>query len=205
MLAQDILDRRPDLWRGRTPRQALPTGISTGLSLLDDQLLWGGWPPGSLSELLTDRPGEGFALTLPALVRLSLESRWVLLVEPPFQPFAPALAARGLRLERLVMVTAGSDRAWVTEQGLRSGACAAVLVWGGQWETTHLRRLQLAAETGGALAMLFREESAARSPSPAVLRLQVRPTPLGRELTLLKQRGGPAGARLTLPFEVSAH
>ncbi len=205
MLAQDILDRRPDLWCGRAPRQALPAGIPTGLSRLDEQLVWGGWPPGSLSEILTDRPGEGFALTLPALVRLSLESRWVLLVEPPFQPFAPALAAHGLRLERLVMVTAGPDRAWATEQGLRSGACAAVLVWGGQWETTHLRRLQLAAETGGALAILFREESAVRSPSPAVLRLQVRSTPLGRELTLLKQRGGPDGARVTLPFEVSTH
>lgn len=201
MRAQQILDQRPDLWRGRTSRHALPVGISTGVSLLDDQLVWGGWPPGSLSELLSDRPGEGFALTVPTLARLSLESRWLLLVEPPFQPFAPALAALGLRLERLVVVAAGPDRAWVAEQGLRSGACGAVLVWGGQWEMTHLRRLQLAAEAGGALAILFREEGAARSPSPALLRLQVRPSLLGCALTVLKQRGGPAGACLTLPFE----
>jgi hypothetical protein len=203
MRARQILDRRPDLWRGRTSRQALSAGLSTGVPLLDDQLIWGGWPSSSLSELLSDQPGEGFALILPTLVRLSLESRWVLLVEPPFQPFAPALAAFGLRLERLVVVKAGPERAWVAEQGLRSGTCGAVLAWGGQWETRHLRRLQLAAGTGGALMILFREEDAARSPSPAVLRLRIRPSPLGRELTVLKQRGGPAGACLTLPLRPS--
>jgi hypothetical protein len=200
MRVQQILDQRTDLWRGQASRCALPAGISTGLPSLDAQLIQGGWPPGSLSELLSDRPGEGFAILVPALARLSHQSRWLLLVEPPFQPFAPALLARGLRLERLVIVTAGADRAWVAEQGLRSSACGAVLVWGGRWETSALRRLHLAAETGGALAILFREEAATRSPSPAVLRLRIRPSPLGRELTVLKQRGGPAGALVTLPY-----
>ena len=201
MRVQQILDQRPDLWRGQASRYSLPAGIPTGIQALDAQLVWGGWPAGSLSEILSDRPGEGFALTVPALARLSLDPRWLLLVEPPFQPFAPALAAHGLCLGRLVVVTAGADRAWVAEQGLRSGACGAVLIWGGRWERGSLRRLQLAAETGGALGILFREEVAARSPSPAVLRLRIRPSPLGRELTLLKQRGGRPGALLMLPLD----
>jgi protein ImuA len=193
MRVQQILDQRPDLWRGQASRHVLPVGIPTDVPLLDARLVWGGWPPSGLIELLSDRPGEGFAIVLPALARLSREqSRWLLLAEPPFQPFAPALAARGLRLERLIVVTAGADRAWAAEQGLRSGACAAVLVWGGRWEAPALRRLHLAAETSGALAVLFREEEAARAPSPAVLRLRIRPSPRGPEPWVLKQRGGRA-------------
>jgi hypothetical protein len=198
MRLQRLLDQRPDLWQGQAPKSILPSGIPTGMDRLDAQLIWGGWPPGSLSELLSERPGVGFALTLPALARLSQESRWLLLIEPPFQPFAPALLGQGLRLERLVVATAGEDRAWVAEQGLRSGACAAVLVWGGRWEMPTLRRLHLAAETGGALAFLFRDAETARLSSPAPLRLGIRSSPHGRELTVLKQRGGQAGACLTL-------
>ncbi len=168
------------------------------MSALDAELVWGGWPSGGLSEVLSDRPGEGLAVLLPALARLSQQSRWLLLVDPPFQPFAPALAARGLDLRRLILVTAGDARAWAAEQGLRSKSCAAVLVWGGRWEGVALRRLQLAAEQGEAMAVLFRDEAAARSPSPAVLRLLIRPASSGRELHLIKQRGGPAGARVRL-------
>jgi hypothetical protein len=203
MHLQQILEQRPDLWQGRAARSVLPTGIPTGSAALDAHLIWGGWPPGSLSELLSERPGAGFALTLPALARLSQESRWLLLVEPPFHPFAPALMGQGLRLERLILVSAGDDRAWAAEQGLRSGACGAVLIWGGRWETSTLRRLHLAAEAGGALAFLFRDEGAARASSPAPLRLRIRPSPRGRELTVLKQRGGQAGACLTLTGRVS--
>lgn len=204
MNLQRLLDQRPDLWRGRAAAGRLPAGVPTGFAALDAELPWGGWPPGALSELIGERPGAGFGLAVPALARLSAEPRWLLLVEPPFHPFAPALAARGLALERLVVVSAGGQRAWAAEQGLRSGACAAVLIWGGRWDWTALRRLQLAAESGGALALLFRDQAAARAPSPAALRLRVRPSPAGREVTVLKQRGGRAGAVLSLPLDVTA-
>ena len=198
MNLQRLLDRRPDLWRGRAARQALPAGLPTGFQDLDLELPWGGWPPGSLCELLAERPGEGFGLVLPALVRLGAQARWLLLVDPPLRPFAPALAARGLALERLAVVEAGERCAWAAEQGLRSGACAAVLAWGGRWDTASLRRLQLAAASGGALAFLFREPHAARTPSPAALRLGVEPAGPGYRVTVIKQRGGPAGAVLGL-------
>ncbi|HYN79550.1 MAG TPA: translesion DNA synthesis-associated protein ImuA [Lamprocystis sp. (in: g-proteobacteria)] len=198
MSIQQILDQRPDLWRGRAARDLVPAGVPTGLAALDQELPWGGWPPGSLSELLSARAGDGFGLVLPALARLSAQSRWLLLVDPPLQPFAPALAARGLTLERLVVASAGERRAWAAEQGLRSGACAAVLLWGGRWDDTALRRLQLAAATGGALAFLFRDLAAARAPSPAPLRLQVQGSGPGCQVTILKQRGGQPGGR----FEV---
>jgi cell division inhibitor SulA len=196
---EQILERRQDLWRGRAVSPATAQGVPTGFAALDALLPWRGWPPGALSEILEGRPGAAFALVQPALIRLSLEARWLLLIAPPFVPYAPALAASGLDLSRLAVVRAGEAVAWAAEQGLRSGACSAVLAWGGRWEGSALRRLQLAAQTGGAIALLFRGEAAAREHSPAALRLRVRPSPAGWELLLLKQRGSRAGAVLDLP------
>ena len=200
MSIHQLLQRRPDLWQGRVARDLAPAGVPTGYGALDRELPWGGWPPGSLSELLVERPADGLGLLLPALARLSAEPRWLLLVDPPLCPFAPALAARGVALERLVVVSAGERAAWAGEQGLRSGAAAAVLLWGGRWDATGLRRLQLGAAAGGALAVLFREPAAARQASPAALRLAVQPLPDGARVTVLKQRGGRAGAVLTVPL-----
>ena len=140
-----LLNARHDLWRGREVSAATPAGLSTGFAALDALLPWRGWPPGALSEILNDRPGGGLALLKPALARLSAEARWLLFLDPPFIPFAPALAASGVELTRLLVV-GGGEAAWAAEQGLRSGACSAVLVWGGRWRMPALRRLQLAAE-----------------------------------------------------------
>ena len=196
MSLEQLLAGRADLWRGRAAPTATPAGVPTGYPALDLALPWRGWPPASLSEVLDPRPEGALGLVLPALARLSRGPRWLLLVDPPLPPFAPALAARGLDLTRLVAVTAGGDSAWVAEQGLNSGACSAVLIWGGDspWRGLALRRLQVAAQAGGALALLFRGEAAARDPSPAALRLQVRPTRTGLAVRILKQRGGhPTG------------
>ena len=179
---------------------AAPAGVPTGFAALDGLLPWRGWPPGALSEVLSAYPGGGFALVRPALVRLSREPRWLLLVDPPFVPYPQALVAAGMDLSRLVVLESGEESAWAAEQGLRSGACAAVLAWGDLGEMALLRRLQLAAETGRSLALLFRGREAARQHSPAALRLAVRPAAAGMEVTVLKQRGGRAGATLELAF-----
>lgn len=198
MQLEQILQQRRDLWRGSQAPAAVPPGEPTGFAALDAALAWRGWPPGALSELLCPQPGGGFSLVLPALARLSREPRWLLLVEPPFLPYAPALAAAGVDLRRALVAKAGEAAAWAAEQGLRSGACSMVLLWGGRWRGAGLRRLQLAAETGGARAMLFRGLEAARDHSPATLRLQLEHSPRGLVVTVLKQRGGRPGARLDL-------
>jgi cell division inhibitor SulA len=193
-----LLNARHDLWRGRAISAAIPAGLSTGFAALDALLPWRGWPPGALSEILNDRPGGGLALLKPALAQLSAEARWLLFLDPPFIPFAPALAASGVELTRLLVV-GGGEAAWAAEQGLRSGACSAVLIWGGRWGMATLRRLQLAAEAGGAAAFLFRGEDAASEHSPAVLRMRVRPALAGMEVMVLKLRGGRGGTKLSLP------
>jgi cell division inhibitor SulA len=199
-----LLNERHDLWRGRSVPAAIPGGISTGFTPLDEQLAWRGWPSRGLSEILNDSPGRTLALLEPVLVRLSREVRWLLFIDPPFVPFAPALAASGVELSRLLVVETGEGPAWAAEQALRSGACSAVLIWGGRWRLPDLRRLQLAAETGGAMAWLFRGEDTAGEHSPALLRLRVRPTRAGSEVVVLKQRGGRPGARVELSLRGNA-
>jgi len=197
---EQLLNGRHDLWRGREAPADVPAGLPTGFPDLDALLPWRGWPPGCVTELLDERPGGPFELLLPTMVDAAERGRWLLLVSPPFVPYAPTLVARGLDLTHMALVVPGEEVAWAAEQGLRSGACAAVLVWGGRWNDRTLRRLQLASAAGDSAAFLFRDGAAARGHSAAALRLGVRTVPGGLELTLLKLRGGRAGRRLMLPM-----
>lgn len=191
MLA-DLL-QRADIWRGRqAASRALRSTLSTGFEALDARLPGGGWPIGALTEILYPWEGVGeLQATLPALARLSQGERWVAWIDPPLIPYAPALAAHGVNLERLLWVRAREPREglWALEQSLRSGACAAVLGWPVRCDDRTLRRLQLAAEHGQALAFLYRPLETAPDTSPAALRLAVRHTQTGLELKILKCRG----------------
>jgi len=207
MSLEQLLQWRPDLWRGRGIAPAAPVGIPSRFAELDRQLPWGGWPRGALVEILSDGgPAGPFALVIPALAALSGEGRWVLLIDPPYLPYAPALAWRGVDLAQLLLLRSAQhqDAAWAAEQGLRTGACGAVLIWAGGWKPAALRRLQLAAETGGALAWLFRGARAAAEASPAALRLEVAPSPSGVTVRILKQRGGWPGPAMELSLRTAA-
>jgi len=73
-----------------------------------------------------------------------------------------------------VHIDAGAaDTHWTAEQCLRAGCCGAVLSWMPTTDYQKLRRLQLAAETGGAIGFVFRPLAAAKETSPAALRVQV--------------------------------
>jgi hypothetical protein len=116
-------------------------------------------------------------------------------------PFAPALAAAGIALDR-VAVVGGERPLWAFEQVLGSGACDAALAWVRRPKPRELRRLQLAAERGRTLGVLFRPRSAAREASPAVLRLGVTPLAAGVRVTVLKGRGADRGT-IELPWPVN--
>ncbi|AIZ32530.1 translesion DNA synthesis-associated protein ImuA [Pseudomonas parafulva] len=184
-----LLDQRR-VWRGR---QAQPRALGlqpTGHADLDARLPEGGWPPAALSELLLASPGCGeLHLLWPTLARLSGEGGRVLLVAPPFIPYAPAWQAAGVDLRWLAQVEAKPDEAlWAAEQCLRSGSCAAVLCWPERVDDRALRRLQVAAETGEALAFACRPQQAAHNPSPAALRIAIDTRPA--QWRVLKCRGG---------------
>ncbi len=191
MLAE--LLQRADLWRGRqaAPRTRHAT-LSTGFASLDTHLPNGGWPIGALTEILYPFEGVGeLQPLLPALARLSRGERWIAWVDPPLIPYGPSLAAHGICLERLLWVRTGKaqENLWALEQTLRSGTCAAVLGWSPHLNDRSLRRLQLAAEHGQVLAVLYRPLESAHEPSPAALRLSIQPTPQGWSLKVVKCRG----------------
>jgi hypothetical protein len=178
----------PAIWRGRSA--ARRSGLSTGFAALDEHLPDRGWPRTGLIEILIPRFGSGeLTLLVPALATLTraAAARWCVWVSPPLVPFAPALASRGVALER-VAVVGGERPLWAFEQTLGSGACDAVLGWVRQPKPRDLRRLQLAAERGRTLGVLFRPRRAAREASAAVLRLSVEPLATGVRITLLKGR-----------------
>jgi hypothetical protein len=189
----------PAIWRGRSA--ARRSGVSTGFAALDEHLPDRGWPRTGLIEILVSRFGSGeLTLLVPALATLTraAAARWCVWVSPPLVPFAPALASRGVVLERIAVV-GGARPLWAFEQTLGSGACDAVLGWVRRPKPRDLRRLQLAAERGRTLGVLFRPRHAAREASAAVLRLSVEPLAVGVRITLLKGRSTRRDA-LDLPW-----
>lgn len=155
-------------------------------------------------EVLTGQAGIGeVSLLLPALAHLARQGRPSAWVDPPYVPYAPALAGSGLDLHRLLVVQATAEEAlWAVEQALRSGLCGAVLAWPREAtvDDRALRRLQLAAEEGRTLGILFRSDRHAGTPSPARLRLLLEPVGQGLAVRLLKCRGrGPSGRIVVSP------
>lgn len=195
----DVL-ARGDVWRGDALASLPESTIPSGHPELDAELPGGGWPQGKLTEILVDRGGLGeMSLLLPALARLSAAGGWLALVAPPWLPYAPAWAAAGLALERLVVLQAGPHAAWCVEQLLASGGFAGVLAWPAAGiDARALRRLQVAAEGQAVFACLWRSTVAAATPSPASLRVQLAAAGGGLSVRILKRRGRPAAAPLNL-------
>lgn len=192
----------PKIWRGQSNTNAGLKTLATGIARLDQRLPGGGWPLGALTEVVCDQYGLGeLRLFIPALASICQqpqeESRWLFWLAPPFLPYAPALAAAGLDLGRILLVhprqNASVETLWAMEQALQSRSCAAVLGWAHQvTDATAKRRLQLAAEDSNALAVLLGSRSTLVQPSPAALRLMVTPGESGIDVRIAKCRGGRA-------------
>lgn len=194
VVSLDALLQQRRVWKGGADITVAPAQ-PTGHAQLDAVLPGGGWPEAALSELLLAHPGSGeLQLLWPTLARLTRARERVVLVAPPFIPFAPAWLQAGVDLRWLVLVQASEKEAlWAAEQCLRSGSCAAVLCWPQRINDRGLRRLQLAAATGESLGFACRSLREADNPSPAALRLALDAWP--RQVRVLKSRGAMPTAR----------
>lgn len=198
------LPRHPALWRGMSLADVATPSIASGFTALDAVLPGGGWPAGVLTEILPAHEGIGeLRLLGPALGRLSREQRLIAWIAPPHLPYAPALATAGIDLAHVLIVRTRSDREtlWATEQALRAAACGAVLAWPGRMQYPELRRLQLAADNGRSLAMLFRPPQTANESSPAALRIVLSADAGGLAVRIFKRRGGPLVHPVVIPAE----
>jgi len=196
------LQCHPGIWLGSELARTGYPGIVTGFTALDAELPGGGWPCGALTEILPQHEGIGELRVLgPALAQLAARGKFIAWIAPPYQPYAPALAAAGIDLAHVLIVNTArdGDTLWAAEQALRSATCGCVLAWPREPRFAQLRRLQLAAEGGRCLAILFRLAQAAREPSPAVLRIALATSADGLALSIFKRRGAPLSRPILLP------
>ncbi len=176
------------------------TNLPTGFTALDRLLYGNGWPRDGLVEILPEVHGCGeLQLLIPGLCRLmGEETRWIAWVNPPFVPYAPALNAHDIDVNRVFLVHPKNHREalWATEKILESGSCSAILVWldEQQLEEKQLRRIQTRAKEGRAWITIFRPMHAQVKSSPAELRLSLRLAETHTKdqvnLSILKRKGG---------------
>jgi hypothetical protein len=194
----ELVQNQPGLWLGSGAQEfsRIKTEAS-GWPELDRMLPGGGWPAGALSELYCPVEGIGeFSLLLPLIVRLTASGKRVVLVSPPHLPYSQALGERGVKLDKLVLLSPQSarDTLWAAEQTLRCAAVGLVVAWPRRAGDRELRHLSLAAETSGATAIVYRPAREARTFSPAALRILVQPAGTSSlQVEILKSRGGHAG------------
>lgn len=198
LFEESMVWRKGWRWRGRA---STPSGYAP----LNDQLPDSGWPKSGLSDFLITQHGIGeLRVLMPALSHLSqTEPRWLIWINPPHIPYAPALLEQGIDLTKMLVIHAQTqrDQLWAIEQCLKSSSCAAVLCWPPNMLNKDWRRLHLAAQTGKAWCVAFRPAHAARQPSPAPLRILLDHDHKGFFARVLKRPGGWTSENiyLTLP------
>ena len=200
-------------------REALPFGIAA----IDGVLPQGGLLPGALHEVMGAGPGlfqGAAAAAFAAGIMARLHARTsgtVLWVTERGDVFAPGLAAAGLHPDRVIYAEtgAGAGRVLLTmEEGLRHRGLAGVVgELAGRLSLTASRRLQLAAEASGVMALVLRRPREGKpfidEPTAAVTKWRVGPLPAGPplpwapdvpgvgrarwRLELLRSRGGRTG------------
>lgn len=105
--------------------------------------------------------------------------------------YPPAAAAWGIDLSRLVVLRAASeaDALWALDQALRCPGVGAVWARWDALEGRDFRRLQLAAEEGGAVGLLLRPATRRGHPTWADVQWLVQPL-AGKQVEDRSARGG---------------
>jgi cell division inhibitor SulA/protein ImuA len=201
-------------------------GLPSGFDALDQALPGGGWPVGAISEIFPEHEGIGeVSLVLPALAHLCRHNRAIAWVVPsaartppahasrrrettrrptaaaPRIPCAPALAAAGVDLKKLLLVEPKTpqEALWALRQIIASKAFGAVVGWLEALDAHSLRRLKIAAEDSPTAVLLFRPARLMHQASSAALKLHLAARGPALEIAILKRRGAPLPAPIRLP------
>jgi protein ImuA len=189
---------RERLWQADALVQTA-SSMASGFAVLDEQLPGGGWPTHGLTELLLAGPGIGeLRLLAKPLATLSRGTRPIMIMAPGplagVQLYPDGWSQLGVDPARLLMIHTETlaDQLWAIEQALKSAACSALLAWLPAIRPEALRRLQLAAASGGdSLAFLFRAATLRQEGTPATLRLLLESGSAARLVVHLLKRRGP--------------
>ncbi len=186
------------LWQGHSAPQ-FPVSCS-GFTILNQQLTGGGWPAHMLIEWLTDEPVCAPMTLAMATWRQQRDARSLVLLNPPHWPSAEGLWQQGIQPARVDIIQAQSaDAGWCLEQLAKADSVASILAWDtAHFETTALRRLQLACQHGNTQLFLVRSPEVRSRPSPAPVRAYLSAHTKGVSLELFKQPGAPARAAVSI-------
>lgn len=177
MKADAIASLRQKLHRPVFDRLPAGESVSTGIPALDRLLPDGGLRGGMLLELLAAGRGSG-AATLAVRMAAGFQQQRETLIVDRTQSFSPpAITRLGMSLPRTVIVRpAGeADAIWSLEQSLRCRGVGVVIGQLGRMRDVVLRRLQLAAETGGTVGILLRPADCAGQTCWADVRWRISP------------------------------
>ena len=228
----DELRERIQRLEGGAARQR--TVLPFGLQEIDRILPGGGLALGALHEVAGGGNGaiDGAAAALFAAGIAARTRGKVLWCVTRPDLFAPAIAQAGLQPDRVIYVEAGDEKSILAcfEEGLAPSGLGAVVAEVARLSMTASRRLQLAAETSGAIGIAIRrwrrqaEAADFGQPTASVTRWRVSVLPstplpvpgVGRarwQLELIRCRAGEsadfeveacdAKGRLALPSDVA--
>lgn len=152
-----------------------------GHAAIDTHLPWGGLPMAALHEI---RGSLASGLTAALAGRLLGAGKGALvwcadaaLTRRQGRLYGPGLARLGIDADRLLLVQCrnAQEVLWAAHEALASSAVAAVVIELERLDLLAGRRLQLAAEAGGAAGLILRFGKPDDAPSAAVTRWRAEP------------------------------
>lgn len=200
-LSLDAVLKRSDIWQA-SQQSRQQHAISTGYTELDTILHYSGWPLNTLIEILVTQQHIGeVALVLPSIAKQMQSGGALFLIEPPFNPYAPAWSNAGIDINQMFIIKSCQepDWLWASEQVMANKGVVCCLFWPPKSHLPNkvLKRLQLASKKGSRLNFIFRQSSVANQSSPAGLRLLIKPS-LNLKVNVLKQQGGWSGQQTSI-------
>lgn len=161
--------------RSKAPFLNERQGQSTGLEALD-RMLRGGFPEAALTVLSGSLGSGRMSIAAQFIAAHTIMGRPAAWIDGDDTLYPPALAARGVILERLLVVRGAREKSlYAAEQIIDSGVFGAVIVSGvDRWLTSpRARRLQLGTEGARVTTVVLASARAAARLSGSALTLQL--------------------------------
>ena len=164
--------------------------IATGIDLLD-KALQGGFPKRGLARIHSTMGIGELRLCMPILKQRQQDQRQLFIIAPPANINAEMLHEYELSIERTFFINSENQAAqlWACEQCLKSGCAHSVVFWCNHVSLNQAKRLQIAAEQGNSLLLLYQYGQAVET-LPVNLSLSLSRHEQNLRINITKQRGG---------------
>ena len=177
------------LWQA-SQTQALPDKLATGIDRLDNALQ-GGFPVRGMTCIQSTMGIGELRLCIPILKQRQQDQRQLFIIAPPVQINAEMLIEHELSIERTFFINSDDLAAqlWACEQCLKSGCSHTVILWCNKLSLNQSKRLQVAAEQGDSLLLVYQYNSSIQA-LPISLSLSLSRKEQQLQINISKQRGG---------------